>query len=96
MAEVDGPQEDAVTRRLMAQVAHAKSSSFMALLDGTATSWTSPAALIGGGLDRSEWSADALTTPWSDGGLELAHAKSSSFIALLDATGTCSTSTRRR
>ena len=33
MAEVDGPQEDPVARQLMAQVAHAKSSSFIALLD---------------------------------------------------------------
>ena len=44
IAEVDGPQEDAVTRQLMAQVAHAKSSSFIALLDvrGTCSTSTRP------------------------------------------------------
>src|SRR5688572_20318747 len=55
MAEVDGPQEDPSTRRLMAQVAHAKSSSFIALLDRDGHVLdVNPAALIAGGLDRGE------------------------------------------
>src|SRR4051794_6524016 len=66
MAEVEGPQEDPVTRRLMAQVAHAKSSSFMALLDGEGNVLdVNPAALIAGGLDRTEVIGLPLwTTPW--------------------------------
>ncbi|WP_028065264.1 ATP-binding protein [Solirubrobacter soli] len=55
MAEVEGAQEDPITRRLMAQVAHAKSSSFIALLDGDGHVLdVNPAALIAGGVDRSE------------------------------------------
>src|SRR4051794_21892713 len=55
MAEVEGAQEDPVTRRLMAQVAHAKSSSFIALLDGDGHVLdVNPAALIAGGVDRTE------------------------------------------
>jgi PAS domain S-box-containing protein len=55
MAEIGGPQEDIVTRQLMAQVAHAKSSSFIALLDaGGHVLDVNPAALISGGVDRAE------------------------------------------
>ena len=55
MAEVADPQEDAVARRLMAQVAHAKSSSFIALLDADGHVLdVNPAALIAGGVDRAE------------------------------------------
>src|SRR3954467_2562914 len=55
MAEVEGPQDDPITRRLMAQVAHAKSSSFIALLDPEGNVLdVNPAALIAGGVDRSE------------------------------------------
>jgi PAS domain S-box-containing protein len=55
MAEVEGAQEDPITRRLMAQVAHAKSSSFIALLDGDGHVLdVNPAALIAGGVDRTE------------------------------------------
>ncbi|WP_270024606.1 sensor histidine kinase [Solirubrobacter phytolaccae] len=66
MLEVEGPQEDASTRRLMAQVAHAKSSSFIALLDGEGHVLdVNPAALIAGGLDRGEVIGLPLwATPW--------------------------------
>src|SRR3954468_1082243 len=66
MAEVEDPRDDPVTRRLMAQVAHAKSSSFIALLDATGHVLdVNPAALIAGGLDRSEVIGLPLwTTPW--------------------------------
>src|SRR4051794_14412801 len=55
LADVATPQDDADARRLMAQVAHAKSSSFIALLDvdGRVLD-VSPAALIAGGVDRAE------------------------------------------
>src|SRR4051794_9943992 len=55
LAETPQPQEDPVTRGLMAQVAHAKSSSFIALLDdhGHVVD-VNPAALIAGGVDRTE------------------------------------------
>jgi len=66
MSEVDGPQEDPVTRQLMAQVAHAKSSSFIALLDRSGHVLdVNPAALIAGGVDRSEVIGLPLwVTPW--------------------------------
>src|SRR3954471_17423181 len=66
MAEVEAAQEDAVTRRLMAQVAHAKSSSFIALLDGDGHVLdVNPAALIAGGVDRAEVIGLPLwTTAW--------------------------------
>src|SRR4051794_12401489 len=66
MAEVEGPQEDPVTRRLMAQVAHAKSSSFIALLDPEGNVLdVNPAALISGGVDRAEVIGLPLwSTPW--------------------------------
>jgi len=55
MAEVADVQEDPETRRLMAQVAHAKSSSFIALLTAEGHVLDiNPAALIAGGVDRSE------------------------------------------
>src|SRR3954453_13687178 len=55
MAEVGAPQAHALTRQLMAQVAHAKSSSFIALLDaGGYVLDINPAALIAGGVDRAE------------------------------------------
>jgi PAS domain S-box-containing protein len=55
MVEVPGSQEDPESRRLMAQVAHAKSSSFIALLDpGGHVLDVNPAALIAGGVDRAE------------------------------------------
>src|SRR4051794_756770 len=69
MAEVEGPQEDPVTRRLMAQVAHAKSSSFIVLLDieGHVLD-VNPAALIAGGVDRAEVIGLPLwMTPWWEG-----------------------------
>src|SRR3954468_506230 len=54
-AEADDPQQDPVTRGLMAQVAHEKSSSFIALLDRDGRLLdVNPAALIAGGVDRSE------------------------------------------
>src|SRR4051794_6431254 len=47
--------DDPVTRQLMAQVAHVKSSSFIALLDGGGHVLdVNPAALIAGGVDRAE------------------------------------------
>lgn len=66
IGEVEGPQEDPATRRLMAQVAHAKSSSFIALLDGEGHVLdVNPAALIAGGLDRTEVIGLPLwATPW--------------------------------
>src|ERR1700754_4285174 len=55
IAAVADFQEDPVTRRLMAQVAHAKSSSFIALLDGEGHILdVNPAALIAGGVARAE------------------------------------------
>ena len=54
LADTDG-REDSVTRALMAQVAHAKSSSFIALLDADGHVLdVNPAALISGGLDQAE------------------------------------------
>jgi PAS domain S-box-containing protein len=69
MAEVEGPQEDPITRRLMAQVAHAKSSSFIALLDPEGNVLdVNPAALIAGGVDRTEVIGLPLwSTPWWTG-----------------------------
>jgi PAS domain S-box-containing protein len=66
MAEVESPQDDPATRQLMAQVAHAKSSSFIALLDGGGHVLDiNPAALIAGGVDRSEVIGLPLwATPW--------------------------------
>src|SRR3954451_5607267 len=55
IAEVADPQSDDVTRGLMAQVAQEKSSSFIALLDREGRLLdVNPAALIAGGVDRSE------------------------------------------
>src|SRR3954470_8778237 len=66
MAEVEGAQDDALTHQLMAQVAHAKSSSFIALLDGAGRVLNvKPAALIVGGVDRAEVLGLPLwATPW--------------------------------
>jgi PAS domain S-box-containing protein len=57
---------DPVATQLMAQVAHAKSSSFMALLDANGHVLdVNPAALIAGGLDRNEVIGLPLwTTAW--------------------------------
>jgi PAS domain S-box-containing protein len=70
MAEIPDPHEDVVARQLMAEVAHAKSSSFMALLHASGHVLdVNPAALIAGGVDSSEvvglplW----MTPWWSDG-----------------------------
>jgi PAS domain S-box-containing protein len=55
MSEVTHPEADAITRRLMAQVAHAKSSSFIALLDPDGHVLdVNPAALVSGGVDLGE------------------------------------------
>jgi PAS domain S-box-containing protein len=55
MSVVPDRQQDARTRALMAQVAHAKSSSFMALLDSSGHVLdVNPAAVIAGGVDRTE------------------------------------------
>jgi PAS domain S-box-containing protein len=55
LAEPEAGASDQLTRQLMAQVVHAKSSSFVALLDSEGRVLdVSPAALISGGLDRSE------------------------------------------
>src|SRR3954447_8210880 len=66
MADQANPQEDPVTRRLMAQVAHAKSSSFTVLLDAEGHVLdVNPAALIAGGVDRAEVIGLPLwTTAW--------------------------------
>jgi PAS domain S-box-containing protein len=66
MAAVDHEDEDPATRGLMAQVAHAKSSSFIALLDERGHVLdVNPAALIRGGVDRSEVIGLPLwSTPW--------------------------------
>src|SRR4051812_23238554 len=83
MAEVEGAQEDVVTRRLMAQVAHAKSSSFIALLDADGHVLdVNPAALIAGGVDRQEVIGLPLwTTGWWLG------ADSSAIMTLRQAIG---------
>src|SRR3954451_65377 len=66
IAQVREPHEDVVARQLMAQVAHAKSSSFTALLDAAGHVLdVNPAALIAGGVDRSEVTGLPLwTTAW--------------------------------
>jgi PAS domain S-box-containing protein len=66
MAEVDDVQDDPVARQLMAHVAHAKSSSFIALLHSSGHVLdVNPAALIAGGVDLSEVVGFPLwTTPW--------------------------------
>src|SRR3954469_4028754 len=66
LEEVSEPQDDVITRQLMAQVAHAKSSSFMVLLDdGGHVLDVNPAALIAGGVDRPEVMGLPLwATPW--------------------------------
>jgi PAS domain S-box-containing protein len=66
LAEVADPDTDVTARRLMAEVAHAKSSSFMALLDGEGSVLdVNPAALIAGGVDRAEVVGLPLwATPW--------------------------------
>ena len=64
--QVDDPQADAATRQSMAHVVHAKSSSFIALLDESGHVLDiNPAALIAGGLERSEVIGLPLwMTPW--------------------------------
>src|SRR5688572_7332468 len=59
-------REDPETRRLMAQVAHAKSSSFIVLLDSAGSVLdVNPAALIAGGVERAEVVGLPLwATPW--------------------------------
>src|SRR3954454_7496088 len=66
LAEVPYTADDPIALQLMAQVAHAKSSSFMALLDaGGHVLDVNPAALIAGGVDRSEVAGLPLwRTPW--------------------------------
>jgi signal transduction histidine kinase len=66
LAGVEDHQNDLATRQMMAYVAHAKSSSFIALLDATGYVLDiNPAALITGGADRSEVIGLPLwTTPW--------------------------------
>jgi PAS domain S-box-containing protein len=66
IAAVPDPHADAVARQMMAQVAHAKSSSFVALLHaGGHVLDVNPAALIAGGVDLSEVVGLPLwTTPW--------------------------------
>jgi PAS domain S-box-containing protein len=68
-AEVADPEHDDLTRGLMAQVAHEKSSSFIALLDRDGRLLdVNPAALIAGGADRSEVIGLPLwATTWWDG-----------------------------
>ncbi|HWK26116.1 MAG TPA: ATP-binding protein [Solirubrobacter sp.] len=58
-----------MARRLMAQVVHAKSSSFAALLDANGCLLdVNPAALIAGGVDRTEVTGLPLwITPWWSG-----------------------------
>jgi PAS domain S-box-containing protein len=75
LARTNG-HEDSVTRALMAQVAHAKSSSFIALLDAEGNVLdVNPAALISGGLDQAEvlglpfWT----TAWWREAGIETAR-----------------------
>jgi PAS domain S-box-containing protein len=66
MVDVDDPQDDPTARQLMAHVAHAKSSSFIALLDPNGHVLdVNPQALIAGGVDRAEAIGLPLwVTPW--------------------------------
>ncbi|MDA0165430.1 PAS domain-containing sensor histidine kinase [Solirubrobacter ginsenosidimutans] len=66
MSELEQPDGDPIARQLMAQVAHAKSSSFIALLDPEGQVLdVNPAALIAGGVDRAEVIGLPLwTTAW--------------------------------
>jgi PAS domain S-box-containing protein len=66
LQEVEVPEHDELARQLMAQVAHAKSSSFILLLDRRGLILdVNPAALIAGGADRSEIVGLPLwSTPW--------------------------------
>jgi PAS domain S-box-containing protein len=70
LADGGDPKADPRTRLLMAQVAHAKSSSFIALLDADGRILdVNPAALIVGGVDRAEVIELPLwTTAWWTGG----------------------------
>lgn len=91
MAAVDLPEQDPATRRLMAQVAHAKSSSFIALLDGSGCVLDiNPAALISVSADRAEvvglpfW-----TTPWWLGGApEVAQAVKDAVTSAIEGRST--------
>jgi len=69
LASVPDPHDDTVARQLMAQVAHAKSSSFMALLDASGNVLdVNPAALIAGSVDLAEVAGLPLwATPWWSG-----------------------------
>src|SRR5687768_11142588 len=66
LGEVGDPHRDIAARQLMAEVVHAKSSSFMALLDARGQVIdVNPAALIAGGVDQTEVTGLPLwTTPW--------------------------------
>src|SRR3954451_21239919 len=66
LAEVRDGAEDPIALQLMAQVAHAKSSSFLALLDAEGHVLdVNPAALIAGTVDRLEVAGPPLwSTPW--------------------------------
>src|SRR4051794_14273784 len=69
IATTADPEHDPVTRGLMAQVAHEKSSSFIALLSREGHLLDiNPAALIAGGVDRAEVIGLPLpTTTWWEG-----------------------------
>src|SRR3954471_9950377 len=55
LADVEGAPDDVESRRLMAAFLHAKSTSFIALLDAEGYVLdVNPAALIAGGVDRPE------------------------------------------
>jgi PAS domain S-box-containing protein len=73
MANVPVPHEDPVARQLMAQVALAKSSNFIALLDaGGHVLDVNPTALIAGGVDLSEVVGLPLwATAWWSGAHEM-------------------------
>ena len=65
-----------MTRALMAQVAHAKSSSFIALLDAEGNVLdVNPAALIAGGLDQRRGARAAAVDDawWREAGIETAR-----------------------
>jgi PAS domain S-box-containing protein len=66
---VPSPERDDAARRLMAEVLHAKSSNFTALLDADGNVLdVNPAALIAGGVDRGEVIGLPLwMTPWWSG-----------------------------
>jgi PAS domain S-box-containing protein len=83
LASVADPQGDLTTHQMMAHVVHVKSSGFIALLDASGQVLDiNPAALIAGGVDRSEVVGLPLwSTPWWSEAGELSSVVRDAVIA---------------